>query len=69
MAAMRQLKSRADTVRQRLDREASDVKRGQLEAELGELRDRWRELAIRRESAYRRKMVMLGHLPPKALLE
>jgi hypothetical protein len=38
--------------------------RSRIEKELAELRAQRSDLAIRREQAYKRKMIMLGHLPP-----
>lgn len=49
--------------------EAPPARQRQLEAEIVELRRSHQELVLRREQAYRRKMVMLGHLPPEALEE
>lgn len=69
LAAMRTLKERAAAVRERILASASDEERTILEGELKELRARRTDLARRRDQAYRRKMVMLGHLPPDALLE
>jgi hypothetical protein len=69
LAAMRTLKERAAAVRERILVSASHDERTILEGELKELRARRTELARRRDQAYRRKMVMLGHLPPDALLE
>jgi hypothetical protein len=67
LAAMRGLKVRAAEVRERLADGITDDQRTALLAELSELRNRRAELARRRDQAYRRKMVMLGHLPPDVL--
>jgi hypothetical protein len=64
---MRDLKERADEIRGKLAAEPNDDERRLLEADLEELREQWTELSGRREAAYRRKMVMLGHLPPDTL--
>jgi hypothetical protein len=69
LAAMRTLKERAAAVRERMLASASDEERTILEDELEELRARRADLARRRDQAYRSKMVMLGHLPPDALLD
>lgn len=61
---MRQLRDRAVELRSKLKEiDAGDEKR-RLEIELAELRAERSDLAIRREQAYKRKMIMLGHLPP-----
>ena len=62
--AMRALRERALELRVRLDEAPSKNDRSGLEAELAELRERRAELAARREQAFKRKMIMLGHLPP-----
>ncbi len=67
VAAMHAVKERATAVREHLAGSLPDDERGRLEAELEDLRRRFSELSIGREAAYRRKMVMLGHLPPDAL--
>lgn len=69
LAAMRRLQERASHIRGRLSDPLTDDQRTALSAELEELRTRRSELARRRDRAYRRKMVMLGHLPPDALLD
>lgn len=64
LEAMRGLRDRAVELRGQLrDAERSDD-RDRIEAELAELRAQRSELAARREEAYQRKMIMLGHLPP-----
>lgn len=69
VAAMRALKERATEVRERLSKDPPEDQRATLLTELDELRTHRSELAQRREQAYRNKMVMLGHLPPDALLD
>ena len=69
LATVRTLKARSTAVREQLAGALPEDERGRLEAELNDLRRRFSELSIRREAAYRRKMVMLGHLPPEALWE
>lgn len=66
LAAMRELRARALEVRDRL-KSADLERRAELEAELKRMRDERAELGRRREAAFVRKMVMLGHLPPSAL--
>jgi len=48
---------------------APEPRRRELGLELEALRGRRRQLERRREQAFRRKMVMLGHLPESALEE
>lgn len=62
--AMRGLRDEAVELRGRLKNADSADDRDRIEAELAELRARRSDLAVRREQAYRRKMIMLGHLPP-----
>jgi hypothetical protein len=69
LAAMRAMKGRATEIRERLADPLSGDERSALSAELEELRTRRTELTRRRDRAYRRKMVMLGHLPPDALVD
>lgn len=61
---MRQLRDRAVELRTRLKETGAGEERRRLEDELAELRAQRSDLAIRREQAYKRKMIMLGHLPP-----
>jgi hypothetical protein len=61
---MRALRDRAVELRGRLASTAGDDDRDTLEAELAALRRARAELAVRREQAFKRKMIMLGHLPP-----
>jgi hypothetical protein len=63
LAAMRRLRERSLGLRREI-KEMETGERGNLEAELHELRGEWRALAERREEAFRQKMIMLGHLPP-----
>jgi len=64
LAVMRRVHGEAVEVRRELAGAAGDATRERLEGRLAELRDEWRALAARREQAYRRKMVMLGHMDP-----
>ena len=61
--AMRELRNRAVELRGDLETIESPNERRRIEAELAKLRERRSDLAIRREQAYKRKMIMLGHLP------
>jgi hypothetical protein len=65
LEAMRELRRRSSELKRRAT-EAADTDRVALESEIEELRDQWHDLAARREQAYIRKMIMLGHLPPEA---
>jgi hypothetical protein len=65
LAAMRELRERSGELKREL-REAGDDRRRELEAGIESLRAEWKALAQRREDAFIRKMVMLGHLPPTA---
>ncbi len=62
--AMRGLRDQAVELRRQLKTTESSDDRGRLEAGLAELRAQRSDLAIRREQAFKRKMIMLGHLPP-----
>lgn len=64
VSEMRAVKAEADEVRALRCETASDAEQAGLDHRLAELRALWSELADRRERAYRRKMIMLGHLPP-----
>ena len=64
LSAMRKLRDRAVELRRRLDESESPDDRRRIESELAELRAERSDLAIRREQAFKRKMIMLGHLPP-----
>lgn len=67
--AMQELRGQALEVRRKLEESGASDDRTALENRLADLRGRWNQLSIDREKAYRRKMVMLGHLPPEALIE
>jgi hypothetical protein len=67
--AMQELRESALVIRRRLEEEDVNEDRDELERNLTTLRGQWSKLSREREKAYRRKMVMLGHLPPEALLE
>ena len=61
--AMRNLREQAVGLKRQLKSVESADDRCKIEAELAELRTRRSDLAIRREQASKRKMIMLGHLP------
>ena len=63
LASMRSLRERSKELR-RLLGDSPPEDRKPLEAELEELRSQWKDLARRREQAFTRKMITLGHLPP-----
>jgi len=67
--AMRGLRERGLELRRCLAAESDPERRSVLERELEALRQERDQLAARREQAFLRKMVMLGHLPPQALDE
>jgi len=62
--AMRELRDQAVELRKQLKESDSPDEHRRIESELAELRAKRSDLAIRREQAYKRKMIMLGHLPP-----
>jgi hypothetical protein len=64
LSAMRELRDRALELRNRLTEAESEDQRREVEDELEELRTQRADLAQRREQAFKRKMIMLGHLPP-----
>ena len=66
LAAMRKLRERAEEVRAGIDSAASADEQARLEGELAELREQRAKLAVQRDDAFTRKMIMLGHLPPEA---
>ncbi len=66
LAAMRELREQALEVRENLSQVTDPDQSARLRAQLGDLRARWRDLASQREGAWRRKMIMLGHLAPSA---
>ena len=63
LAEMRELREASIDVRRRLESSEGD-ERSALEKRLEELRRQREEVAERRERAFTRKMIMLGHLPP-----
>jgi hypothetical protein len=63
LAAMRGLRERSIAVKKQVEGADRD-RRVRLEAELEELRSEWKVLSDRREQAFIRKMISLGHLPP-----
>jgi hypothetical protein len=63
LAEMRELREASIEVRRRLKSPEGD-ERSALETRLEELRRQREEVAERRERAFTRKMIMLGHLPP-----
>jgi hypothetical protein len=69
LGELRALRERALALRRRLTAEANPAQRRELEAELEQLRTHRDGLVRRREAAFRRKMIMLGHLPQSALDE
>jgi hypothetical protein len=67
LAAMRRIRQRGLEIRSEMAEVASNEAKARLQQELDATRDEWSALNTRREAAYVRKMVMLGHLPPDAL--
>jgi hypothetical protein len=65
LASMRGLREQSIELKEQLQT-ADSGQRPSLEREIEELRVQWKELAARREAAFIRKMIMLGHLPPGA---
>lgn len=63
LARMRELRDRSLELRQQL-KNSQTGQRENLESEIESLRVTWKDLAARREQAFVRKMIMLGHLPP-----
>jgi len=63
LAELRELREVSLDIRRRLETASGDD-RAMLESRLEELRERRDEVAERRERAFTRKMIMLGHLPP-----
>ena len=61
--AMRELREQSKELKEKM-RDADPERRSHLESRLGDLRAEWKNLAARREKAFIRKMIMLGHLPP-----
>jgi len=68
LAEMRELREASIDVRRRLQSAEGD-ERSALETRLEELRRHREEVAERRERAFTRKMIMLGHLPPNHPVE
>jgi hypothetical protein len=68
IAELRSLREASLDIRRRLEA-ADEHERTVLESELEELRRRRGEVARRREGAFTRKMIMLGHLPPDHPIE
>ena len=66
LKAIAELRDGALEIRRSLASADGD-ERGRMEAQLEAMRRERQELMRRRERAYVRKMVMLGHLPPDAL--
>jgi len=68
LAEMRQLREQSVELK-KVMRDAEPEQRSQLESEVDEMREKWKSLAARREKAFIRKMIMLGHLPAEADIE
>jgi hypothetical protein len=66
VADMHRLRRRAAEVRVRLDVANGSDEQGRLQCELEALRAERSRLAAQRESAWRDKMIHLGHLDPAA---
>ncbi len=66
LTAMRKLREKALEVRENLSQASDPDQAARLRAELESLRVRWHDMASQREGAWRRKMIMLGHLEPDA---
>ena len=64
LEAIRDLREQAAALKRRIADASPNGERAALEAELAGLRQRRTELVERREQAFKRKMIMLGHLPP-----
>ena len=61
--AMRGLREQAVELKQQLKNVESAEDHRSIEEELAGLRAQRSDLAIRRDQAFKRKMIMLGHLP------
>jgi len=61
--AIRGLRDQAVELKRQLKSVESTEDRRSIEAELAELRVQRSDLIIRRDQAFKRKMIMLGHLP------
>lgn len=62
---LRDLRERAVALRREMAA-AEPSRRGDLERQMDDLRALRHRIVHRREAAFRRKMIMLGHLPPDA---
>ena len=60
---MRQLRERSAELKAKLG-QAKKAEADEIQSALDALRGEWSDLSSRRERAYIRKMIMLGHLPP-----
>jgi hypothetical protein len=65
LALMRQLRDRSTELKEKL-RQAKETEAEEIRSAIEALREEWNELSCRREKAYIRKMITLGHLPPEA---
>ena len=68
LLSMRTLREKSQELKAALDK-ADDSERASLADELEHARAEWKTLSARREKAYIRKMITLGHLPPGADLD
>lgn len=67
LAELRELREKSLEIRRKLAA-ADSADREELAKHLEALRERRSEVARRREAAFTRKMIMLGHLPPDYLV-
>jgi hypothetical protein len=65
LALMRQLRGRSTELKAKLG-QAGETEAKEIQSAIDALREEWNELSARREKAYIRKMITLGHLPPTA---
>jgi hypothetical protein len=65
LTLMRQLRERSAELKAKL-KQAEEAEAEEIQSAIESLRGEWKDLASRREKAYIRKMIMLGHLPPTA---
>lgn len=63
LAKLRELRDASLEIRRRLEA-AEGGERAALESQLEELRTQRIEVTTKRDQAFTRKMIMLGHLPP-----
>ena len=63
LAGMRDLRQKSAELKKEMSRANAD-RRAKLESEIEGLRTEWKDLDSKREKAFVRKMIMLGHLPP-----